>query len=118
VAYQPLHETHDVVLGEKGRLDVQLGELRLAVGAQVLVPETAHDLVVAVEARDHQQLFEDLWRLWQGEELARMRTRGHQIVARALRCRLGKHRRLEIDEAVVIQVGAHGTGEPMPQTQP
>jgi len=38
------------VLVHEGGLQVQLGELRLAVGAQVLVAEAADDLVVAVEA--------------------------------------------------------------------
>jgi hypothetical protein len=50
---------------------IDLGELGLAVGAQVLVAEAAHDLVVAVEAGNHQQLFEQLRRLRQGVELAR-----------------------------------------------
>ena len=42
----------------------------LAVGAQVLVAETARDLVVAVHAGHHQQLLEQLRRLRQGVELA------------------------------------------------
>jgi nitrate reductase NapAB chaperone NapD len=48
---------------------VDLGELGLAVGAQVLVAEALGDLVVAVEARHHQQLLEELRRLRQREEL-------------------------------------------------
>ena len=36
---------------DEAHLQVELGELGLAVGAQVLVAEAAHDLEVAVEAR-------------------------------------------------------------------
>ena len=116
-AHQALHQTHDVVLGEEGGLDVQLRELRLPVGAQVLVAEAAHDLVVTVEAGDHQQLLEDLRRLRQREELARVRAAGHQIVARALRGGLGQHRRLKVDEPVPVQERAHGAREVMAQAQ-
>src|SRR3546814_1182080 len=71
---------------------------RLAVGAQILVAEAAGDLVVAVEARHHQQLLEQLRRLRQRKELAGMRARRHQIVARAFRRRLGQDRRLRSEE--------------------
>ena len=64
------HEAH---------LDVELGELRLAIAAQVLVAEAARDLEVAVVAGDHQQLLELLRRLRQRVELrpaaARLGTR-------------------------------------------
>ena len=56
-------------LDERG-LDIELGEFRLAVGAQVFVAEAFGDLEVAVEAGDHQQLLEQLRRLRQREELA------------------------------------------------
>ena len=67
---ESFHQFHDPVLCQEGGLDVELGEFGLAVGAQVLIAEAAHDLVVAIEARDHQQLFEDLRRLRQREEFA------------------------------------------------
>ena len=86
-------------LEERG-LDIELRELRLALGAQVLVAEAAHDLIVAIEAAHHQQLLEDLRRLRQREELAGMRAARHEIVARAFRRRLGEHRRFDVDEAV------------------
>ena len=73
----------DVALGES-HLDVHLRELRLAVGAQVFVAEAAHDLKIAVEARDHQDLLEQLWRLRQGVEAPVLDAAGHQIIARAL----------------------------------
>src|SRR5260370_55406 len=39
-------------------LQIDLGEFRLTVGAQVFVAEAAHDLEIFVEARDHQYLLE------------------------------------------------------------
>ncbi len=116
--HQPLHQRHDLVLGQERGLDVDLREIRLAVGAQVLVAETAHDLVVAVEAADHQQLLEDLRRLRQREELARVRPRRHEVVARALRGRLGQHRRLDVDEAVRVEVTADRARQLVAHQQP
>jgi hypothetical protein len=58
--HQPLGEGDDVVLTDERGLDVDLRELGLPVGPQVLVPEAARNLEVAVEARDHEQLLVDL----------------------------------------------------------
>ena len=49
-----------VVLVDEAHLDVELHELVLPVGAQVLVAEAAGDLVVALDPADHQQLLEEL----------------------------------------------------------
>ena len=46
---QLLDQLDDVRLLDERHLDVELGELGLAVGAQVLVAEAAGDLEVAVE---------------------------------------------------------------------
>ena len=81
-------------------LDVDLRELELAVGAQVLVAEAAHDLEVAIRARDHQDLLEDLRRLRQRVELARVDAARHEEVARAFRRRLREDRRLDLPEAL------------------
>ena len=87
------------VLGHEAHLQVQLRELRLAVAAQVLVAQAARDLEVAVHARDHQQLLELLRALRQGVDAARLEARGHDEVARALRCGLDEQRRLDLHEA-------------------
>ena len=50
----------DIFLLDKAHLAVNLGELRLAVGPEVLVPEAADDLEIPVVAGDHQQLLEGL----------------------------------------------------------
>ena len=61
-----LAELEDVGLLDEAHLDVELGELGLAVGAEVLVAVAAGDLVVALHAGDHEQLLEQLRALRQG----------------------------------------------------
>ena len=84
--HQPLVEGEEIVAVDEAHLDVDLGELGLAVGPQVLVPETADDLEIAVATRDHQGLLELLGRLGQGVEPARCRCgsgRGSRAPPRA-----------------------------------
>ena len=81
----PLHDLLHVLGRDERRLEIDLGELRLAVGAKVLVAEAARDLEIAVVPRHHQQLLVDLGRLRQRVELARVDAAGHEIVARAFR---------------------------------
>ena len=71
LVHDVFHHRQDVFLVDERHLDVDLRELGLAVGAQVLVAEAAGDLVVALDAADHQQLLEELRRLRQRVELAR-----------------------------------------------
>ena len=91
-----------VVLVDEAHLEVELGELGLAVAAQVLVAEAAGDLEVAVDAGDHQQLLELLRALRQGVDAARLEARRDDEVAGALRRRLDERRRLDLDEAVRV----------------
>ena len=104
---QALDRAEDVLLLDEAHLEVELGELGLAVGAQVLVAEAAGDLVVALVAAHHQQLLEQLRRLRQRVERARAQPRGHEEVARALGRRLREDRRLDLEEVVRVQVVAH-----------
>ncbi len=60
-----------VLGGPEGALQVELGELQLTIGAEVLVPVAAGDLEVALDAGDHKQLLEELRRLGQSVEVAR-----------------------------------------------
>ena len=92
-------DVEDVFLTREGHLDVELGEFGLAVGAQVFVAETFYDLKIAVEAADHQDLFEDLRRLRQRVELAVMHAAGDEIVARAFGRGAREHRRFDFEEA-------------------
>ena len=101
--HQPLDDTDHVVLLDERHLEVELRELGLAVGPQVLVAEAAGDLVVALEAGHHQQLLEQLRRLRQRVEVAgaasgsgrgsRARPRASSASASASRSRGSRARR-------------------------
>ena len=101
---QALHHRHHLVAPDERHLDVDLRELGLAVGAQVLVAEAAADLHVALAARDLEDLLEELRRLRQREEAAAVHARRHQIVARALGRRPREDRRLDVEEAELVEV--------------
>ena len=62
-----------IIAVDEGHFQVELGELGLAVAAQVFVAEAARDLEITVHAGDHQQLLQLLRRLRQGIELSRDR---------------------------------------------
>ena len=98
----------DVVLVDEGHLDVELGELELAIGAQVLVAEAARDLVVALVAAHHQQLLEELRRLRQRVPGAGLQAAGDEEVARALGRGAREDRRLDLQEVALVEDVAHG----------
>jgi len=102
VADHCFHQVGDGLLVHEGSLDVELGEFRLPVGAQVLVTEAPHHLVIPVHASDHQQLLVKLWRLRQGKEMVGMGAAGNQVVAGAFRGGLGQEGRLDFIEAVIV----------------
>ena len=106
IARQTLGQVHDVVFIDERHLQIHLSEFRLTIRAEVFIAETLRNLVVLIDAGHHQQLLEQLRRLRQGKELALMRTRGHQVIARAFGGRASQNRRLDINEAVVIQIPA------------
>ena len=97
-----------VVLVDEAHLGVELHELVLPIGAQVLVAQAAGDLEVAIEAADHQQLLEQLRALRQRVERARLLPRRHEELARALGRRRHEHRRLDLDEALPLHGAADG----------
>ena len=96
-----------VVLADEAHLHVELHELVLPVGAQVLVAQAAGHLVVAVDAGHHQELLEQLRRLRQGVERARLLARRHEELAGAFGRRRHEHRRLDLDETL----GVHGVAD-------
>ena len=93
----------DVAFADEGEFHIELCELELAVGAQRFVTEAARDLVVAIEAGHHQDLLEQLRRLRQRVELARMHARRHQEVARAFRRGLGQDGGFDVLEITRVQ---------------
>ena len=58
-----LQVLQDVRLVDKGKLHIHLGEFRLTVSAQILIPEASGHLVIFIDAAYHKQLLEDLRRL-------------------------------------------------------
>ncbi len=107
---QPLGEVEDVLAGDKAHLKVNLRELRLPVGAHVLIAQAPGDLKVPVAAGDHQQLLEDLRRLRERVEVAGADAAGHEVVSRALRGRPEQERRLDLEEALIGEELARGAG--------
>ena len=108
------HFVYAVGLGI-GHLQINLRKFRLAVSAQVFVTEAANDLKIFVEARDHQNLLEQLWRLRQCVEGAGLYSTGNKVVARAFRGRPGHEGRLDLEKALRRQVAADRHGYLMTQ---
>ena len=79
---QSLEHVQDIFLFDEAHLAIDLRELRLTIGPQVLVTEAFYDLIVSVVSADHQQLLEGLRGLRQGVELTAVHARGHDEIAR------------------------------------
>ena len=91
------------LLRDKAHFQIQLGELRLPVGAQILITETAGNLEIPFHAGDHQQLFQLLRRLRQGIKTALLQAAGHQIIPRPLRRAFNQDGRLNFQKAPGIE---------------
>ena len=115
--HEALHDVEDVVLLHEAHLDVELRELRLAVGPRVLVAKAAGDLVVALVAAHHQQLLEELRRLRQRVPGARLAAVGDEEVAGALRRRAREDRRLDLQEVLGRQRLAHRADDGVAQDE-
>ena len=103
---QTFVDGHDIVLIDKGHFLVHLGELRLAVSAQVLIAVAAGDLEVAVKAGQHQNLLVQLRALRQGVEMAGLHTAGHQIVTGTFRRGLDQGRGFNFGKVVIAEIAA------------
>ena len=109
-------EVVDLALDER-HFEVELRELRLAVGAQVLVAQAARDLEVLVVPRDHQQLLIQLRRLRQGEQLPVEHAARHQVVARALGRGLAQKWRFDLEELPRVEEVADEFADAVPRGQ-
>ncbi len=114
---QLLQVGEHILLVHKGHFHVHLGELRLPVGPQVLVPEAAGHLVVFIHAAHHEQLLEDLRALGQGIEGARMHPAGHQVIPGALGGGLAQHGGFHLAEALPVQEALRGGLHPVAEAQ-
>ena len=104
------HEAEHVLLADEGGLHVELGELELPVGPQVLVPQAPGDLVVAVHAGHHQQLLGQLGALGQDVAATRGQPAGHGELAGPLGGRRPQQRRLHLDESLAVHGRPQGAG--------
>jgi hypothetical protein len=117
VEHRARHEAEHVVLADETGLEVELGEFELTIGAQVLVAQASRDLVVPVEAADHQKLLGDLGALGQHVELTGVPPRGHHELARALGRRGPEQWRLDLAEALGVHGPAQGGVDERTQSQ-
>ena len=101
-----LEDFEHVLLLDERHFAVDLRELGLAVGAQVLVAEAAHDLEILVVAGDHQQLLERLRRLGQGVELVGRHAARHDEVARSFGRRTHQAGGFDLEESLVGEEAA------------
>src|SRR5262249_30204757 len=101
-----------VSLNER-HLDVELCELRLAIGPQVLVAQAMGDLKIAIVARDHEQLLVELRRLRQGIEVARMDTAWNKVIPGPFGSAPAQERRFQLQETLAFEVIPDDLVEPV-----
>jgi len=114
---EPLGKRVDVLRSDERRLDVDLRELRLTIGAQILIAEASRDLEIPVEARHHEELLVELRRLRQRVELPGVHAAGNQIVAGTLRRGLRENWRLDFQEPPGAELAARRLQQPVPKHQ-
>ena len=102
-----LEDLQYVLLLDERHLAVDLSELRLTIGTQVLVAEATYDLEVAVVTSHHQQLLQGLGRLRQSVELIGVHTARNNEVARTLRGRFDQIGGLDFEEALLVEERTH-----------
>jgi hypothetical protein len=82
---QTFHQVVDVLALDERHLDVDLRKFKLPVRALVFIAETACELVIALDAGDHQDLLELLRRLRQRVKRSGLAAVRHEKLACALR---------------------------------
>ena len=85
----------------KRQLHINLRKFRLTVCTKVLITETTCNLDITVITGAHQQLFEQLWRLWQCVKVSRMDTARYQIISCTFRCALCQHRSFNLQKSLI-----------------
>ena len=92
----------NLLLAPERTLEVELGELELAIGPEVLVAVAAGYLVVALDPGDHQELLEELRRLGQGVEAPCSQARRDEHVPGAFGGGGDQRRGLDLHETQVV----------------
>ena len=107
---QAFDQRVNVLALDERHLDVNLRELRLAVGAQVFVAIAAGELEIFFDAGDHEDLLELLRRLRQRVEQAGIRPAGDEKFARAFGRGLEERGRFDFEKALFVHEHARGGG--------
>mmetsp|Transcript_29514 Transcript_29514/g.52840 ORF Transcript_29514/g.52840 Transcript_29514/m.52840 type:complete len:306 (+) Transcript_29514:719-1636(+) len=111
-------ELHDGLLVHKRQFHVDLRKLGLPIRAQVFVAKAARDLVVAVKARHHEHLLEELRGLREGVPAACAQSGWHEVVPCALRGGARQDGRLDLNKAVlVLKKAANRSHNVVPQSK-
>ena len=84
--------------------NVDLREFRLAIRAQIFVAETFRDLEILLDPAHHEELLVLLRRLRERVKFARRETARHEEIPCAFRRALGKNRRLDFHEPLLVEV--------------
>ena len=106
-----------VLLVDEAHFQIELGELWLTIGPHVFVAEAASYLEVALNPRNHQQLFQLLWRLGESVKRSRMQTAGHQEVPSPFRGALDEYGCLDFEELPRIKKVPDVLDHPVAQDQ-
>src|SRR5205823_2290077 len=96
---QSLDQPVNVVAIDERHLDVNLGELELAIRPLVFVAIATGNLKILLDAPDHKDLLELLRRLRQGVKLAGLAPARNQKLPRAFGRGLEQGRRLDFEES-------------------
>ena len=110
-------QRQDIVRHHERRFDVDLGEFRLAIGAQIFVAKTLGDLKISFDPAHHQQLLVLLRRLRKRVEFSFRLAARNKKIAGAFRRALGKDRRLDFDEPLFVEVIARRFRDAMPHPE-
>ena len=100
-------------MGHEAHFEVELGEFGLAVAALRLIAEALGDLVIALQARHHQQLLVLLGTLGKGVKEAGFEAIGDEVIPCAFWGGFGEYGGLGLNEVAGVEVGAdfaHGGG--------
>ena len=112
-----LKHIQDILLLYERHLAVNLGKLRLTIGAKVLVAEAFYDLEITIKTADHQQLFQNLRALRQGVERTRIHAAGYYEIASSLRSGIHQNGCFNLQEALFVQVTTYLKGHFVSQLQ-
>ena len=107
MAAHAFEHIQNVFLFDERHFAVYLRKFGLTVGTQIFVAETFHNLEIAVESADHQQLFQCLRTLRQSVELPLIHAARHHKIARAFGRGVDQYGRFHLQKSLFVEIAAH-----------